>query len=356
MGGFAWLPFRDENITHYTGIRSQKGSPDLRYNTIKHVFEEGTIMNKRDAVLRVIDSSKPTNFIPAAFFLHFDPAYHRGQAAVERHLAYFRYTGMDFVKIQYEHGFPHNPAIQRPADWAKMPFYDLDFFTEPLAVVEGLVKAAKPEALVILTLYSPFMFAGHVAGEAVVTAHIKENPAAVQRGMEIITDSLMGFVKECIRLGLDGFYMSTQGGEKGRLDDIDLFNQVVRPYDLALMDEIQRNCIFNILHVCDYRLPYSNLTPFVDYPGHVVNTNLELAEGRTTAAEVSHLFDRPFMGGLDRLGIIARGSHQDIRAVVEDVLRDAPARFILGADCTVPSDTPWDNLKLAISLAHRYNR
>jgi uroporphyrinogen decarboxylase len=313
-------------------------------------------MNKRDAVLSVIDAGKTPAYIPAAFFLHFDPAFHRGQAAVDRHLEYFRYTGMDFVKIQYEHGFPKNPAIQRPQDWDKMPFYDLDFYAEPLRVVEGLVKAARSEALVVLTLYSPFMFAGHVAGEAAVTAHIKENLQAVQRGMEIITSSLMGFVKECIRLGLDGFYMSTQGGEQGRLDDVDLFNQAVRPYDLALMEEIQRSCIFNILHVCDYRLPYSDLSQFVDYPGHVINTNLKLADGQVTAAGVSRLFGRPFMGGLDRLGVIAKGSQAEIRAVVEDVLRDAPERFILGADCTVPADTPWDNLKLAISLAHQYNR
>jgi uroporphyrinogen decarboxylase len=313
-------------------------------------------MNKRDAVLSVIDPTQTPNYIPAAFFLHFDPAHHRGQAAVDRHLEFFRYTDMDFVKIQYEHGFPSNPEIQRPEDWVKMPFYDLDFYAEPLKVVEGLVKAAKPEALVILTLYSPFMFAGHIVGETTLTGHIKENPQAVKRGMEVITSSLMGFVKECIRLGLDGFYMSTQGGEHGRLDDAELFDQAVRPYDLALMEEIQRACIFNILHVCDYRLPYADLSPFVNYPGHVVNSSLQLAGGKTSAAEVAQLFGRPFMGGLDRLGVIAKGRHDEIQDVVEDVLRDAPERFILGADCTVPSETPWDNLRLAIALAHQFNR
>jgi uroporphyrinogen decarboxylase len=328
----------------------------MGYNNCSTIIKGGTEMNKRDAVLSVIDPAQEPTYIPAAFFLHFDKAYHRNQAAVDRHLEFFHYTGMDFVKIQYEHGFPANPDIQRPEDWAKMPFYDLDFYAEPLKVVEGLVKAAKPEALVVLTLYSPFMFAGHVAGEGTVTAHIKENPQAVRRGMEIITESLMAFVKECIRLGLDGFYMSTQGGEKGRLDDMDLFNQAVRPYDLALMEEIQSKCIFNILHVCDYRLPYQELSPFVDYPGHVVNTSLELVDEKPSPLQVARLFGRPFMGGLNRLGVIAKGSQEEIRQVVEDVLRDAPQRFILGADCTVPADTPWDNLRLAISLAHQFNR
>ena len=168
-----------------------------------------------------------------------------------------------------------------------MPFYKLDFYAEPLRVVEGLVKAAKPEALVILTLYSPFMIAGQVVGADVVTEHIKQNPEAVKKGMQIITDSLMGFVKECIRLGLDGFYTSTQGNEVGRFDDPALFEQCIRPYDLQLMEEINRSCIFNILHVCDYHLPYRDLAPFVDYPGHVVNASLELTGGEISAQEVS---------------------------------------------------------------------
>jgi hypothetical protein len=38
--------------------------------------------NKRDVVLSVIDTGQKSNYIPAAFFLHFDPKYYRGQVAV----------------------------------------------------------------------------------------------------------------------------------------------------------------------------------------------------------------------------------------------------------------------------------
>jgi uroporphyrinogen decarboxylase len=313
-------------------------------------------MNKRDAVLSLLNKDHKPGYIPAAFFLHFDPIYHRGQAAVDKHLEYFHYTDMDFVKIQYEQVFPHIPEIQRPEDWAKMPFYKLDFYQEQLGVVEGLVKAAKSEALVLLTLYSPFMCAGNTTSQAMLTEHIKQDPEKVKRGMQIITDSLMQFVKECIRLGLDGFYTSTQGGEKDRFTDQALFQECVKPYDLALMEEINRQCIFNILHVCDYQLPYSDLGPFLGYPGQIVNTNLELTGGKISAQEVSNKFGRPFMGGLDRKGVITTGSKDEVQKAVEDVLNMAPERFILGADCTVPSETPWDNLRTAISTAHNYRR
>lgn len=313
-------------------------------------------MNKRDAVLSLLDPSSKPPYIPAAFFLHFEPTCHTGQAAVDKHLEFFRYTGMDFVKIQYERKFPPIAEIHTPDDWVKMPEYGLDFYAEPLKVVDGLVKAAKKEALVILTLYSPFMFAAQTTGYDRLTRHIKEDPEKVKIGMRTITSSVMRFVKECVRLGLDGFYTSTQGGEAARFSDPASFDSCVRPFDLELMEEINRTCPFSILHVCDYQLPYSSITCFADYPGQVVNASLELTGGKISAKEVAKKYQRPFMGGMDRLGVLASGSPAEIKAAAESVLRDAPQRFILGADCTVPADTNWDNLKTAIDTAHNWQR
>jgi uroporphyrinogen decarboxylase len=182
--------------------------------------------------------------------------------------------------------------------------------------------------------------------------HIKENPGKVKQGLEIITESLMLFVKECIQLGVDGFYHSTQGGESERFGGSPLFDECVKPYDLALMEEIDQACIFNILHICDYHAGYDDLSPFLDYPGHVVNCSLRLGSKELTGKELSKMFNRPFMGGLDRKGIIVSGSKAEIEATVKSALRSAPDDTILGADCTLPGDIHWDNIKTAISAAH----
>jgi uroporphyrinogen decarboxylase len=75
-----------------------------------------------------------------------------------------------------------------------------------------------------------------------------------------------------------------------------------------------------------------------------------------TGQEVSEMFGRPYMGGLDRKGIIATGSQAEIKQEVEAVLQDAPDKFILAADCTLPGDVDWDNIKTAIDTAHAYQR
>ena len=61
--------------------------------------------NRREAMLALLDKPARQPYIPAAFFIHFDPKFHFGPPAVQKHLEYFRYTGMDFVKIQYERSF-----------------------------------------------------------------------------------------------------------------------------------------------------------------------------------------------------------------------------------------------------------
>ncbi len=309
-------------------------------------------MTKRDRILSLLEANRAEDYIPAGFFLHFPPECQRGQAAVDRHLEFFRDTDMDFVKIQYERKFPRRPEIVEPKDWANMPVYGIDFYEEPLEVVDGLVKTVKKEAMVVITLYSAFMCASHSTGRDVLVDHLNKDPESVRQGLEKINESILLFIRACIDRGVDGFYTSTQGGESGLFSDRSIFTEYIKPLDLRTWKEMD-SCLFNILHVCDYNGRYDDLTPFVDYPGHVVNCGLELQSGSLRAKEVAEMFDRPFMGGMDRHGVIVSGPEGAIEKAARAAIEDAPDRFILGADCTVPSDISWDHLRTAIDTAHR---
>jgi uroporphyrinogen decarboxylase len=308
-------------------------------------------VNKREAVLGLISGEAPPTFVPAAFFLHFDRAHHRGQAAIDRQLEFFQATGMDLVKIQFEQAI--QPSIHGPEGWKHIRPQPEQFFEPTVRVVDGLVRAAGREALVIMTLYSPFMLMVRIAKGVDLADHFLEHPEAAAEGLEVMTQTVLNLVRACRRVGVDGFYASSQGGEAGRLPDRAIFHKHVKPADLAVWEEI-RTCEFNVLHICDYEGGYADLTDFLDYPGQVVNASLQVGERKLQPREIAELFGRPFMGGMERLGVIATGKSADIRREAQAVLASAPEHFILGADCTVPADTPWENLRAAIETAHAY--
>ena len=310
------------------------------------------LVNKRDAVLGLIQDKKAQEYYPGGFFIHFPKNYHIGEAAINKHLEYFRYTGLDFIKIQYENTFPRIPAISKPSDWAQMPLYKKEFYENQLAVTEGIIKKAKNEAPVIATFYSPYACAGHTITDELLTSHLEEDPEQIMKGLEIITESLMIYVKECIRLGVDGFLQSTQGGEAGRFSDHRLFTEYVKPFDLQVGKVMEDNCPCNILHICDYLGNYDDYSAFLDYPGHIVNSSLQLTDRTITKKEMYALFDRPFMGGMDRKGVMAAGTQAEISLEVNQVLSEAPEKFVLGASCTLPGDVNWDNIKTALETAH----
>jgi uroporphyrinogen decarboxylase len=259
---------------------------------------------------------------------------------------------MDLVKIQYEHPWPLLPDVKKPEDWARIPVPGPEHFEEPVSVISGIVKAAKREAVVIVTLYSPLMHAGHATNKDLLTDHLAKDPAAVAKGLGRIAESVLLLVRACVKAGVDGFYMSTQGGEAGRFASRKVFDDGVRPSDLLVMNEVTRTCPFSILHVCDYNAPYDDLAPYRSYPGSIVSFPSHLVPGPVTARQAAETFGRPVMGGLDRLGILAKGTTAQAAEAARAVLRDAPPLFMLGADCTVPPDTPWANLAAAIDAAH----
>ena len=88
-------------------------------------------ISKRDRMLQWLEGKSEAGYTPAAFFLHFDDKHRVGSAATSKHLEYFRFTDMDFVKIQYENDIQEVDFIKKPSDWAKLKPNKLDFYEPP---------------------------------------------------------------------------------------------------------------------------------------------------------------------------------------------------------------------------------
>lgn len=309
---------------------------------------------KRETLEALFAQESNWKYVPAAFFTHFENECHAGEAAIDKHIEFFRYTNMDFVKIQYEKAFPKLDFIRKPKDWLSMPFYGAAFFEEPLEIVKGLVKKLKKEAVILQTIYSPYMCAADSTSHELITEHLREDPDSVARGLSIIRDSIQGFVDECVKAGIDGFYSSTQGGEHLRFAEKADFEKYVMPFDISVLTEMNERARFNILHICDYWLPYDSIDIFLRYPCRIVSAPTSLCSGRKiNLNDLYNTFGKPVLGGMNRKGVIKKGPVDQIAREVQSLLSEAPDRFMLGADCTV-ADANWDYLRAAVSMAHDY--
>lgn len=332
--------------------KPEKKSTAVKSDAISPAFSVSKV-NKRDKVLAVLDQSKPNQYIPSAFFMHFNDKF--GQGAIKTHIDFFRATNMDFSKIQYELTLPKQPEIKRPKDWEKIPVYGKDFYEPQFEVIKEIVKELKAEALVIPTVYSPLLLATQVVGHETYLAHAKEDPDAVEKGIRNLTENILYYIRESIKLGVDGFYLSTHGGDKAVFYDGPLFAQLIKPYDDIIFNEANDNSLLNILHICSPENTYQQLDHLRDYSGSIINPPVFLEDGsQVDLKEIQTRFNRPVMGGLDNHGIIATGSPQEIIKEVDKVLKNAPPNFILAANCTVHGDVSWQTLREVIDYVHNW--
>lgn len=313
--------------------------------------------NRRERILQVLDQSRPNDYVPAGFFLHFENKL--GRKAVEDHKAFYKATNMDFVKVFYEIAVP-KIDIQSGKDWEKVPVYSEEFFAPQVAVIEDLAREFGKEAFILPTVYSPLALAHQTLGRGKdFKKLIEEDPKAFGQAIKNLSLSIENYLRSARKHGADGFYVSSQGGD-GNTISPKIWKEQIRPWDKHVSEVANEIGLINILHICDYGTPYKNaeaLYEYADYPASIINVPLKFSDGSTlNLKEAQKRFGRPIFGGLERLGVISKGSIEEAKAEVDKVLKDAAPNFILGADCTVPGDTDWEKLRAVIDYAHTWRQ
>lgn len=321
------------------------------------VAQQTVASSKRERILQVLDQSRPNEYVPAAFFLHFENKL--GRKAVQDHKDFYRATNMDFVKVFYEIAVP-KVDINSGSDWEKVPVYGEDFFAPQVAVIADLAREFGNEAFVLPTVYSPLALAHQTLGRGKdFKKLITENPKAFGKAIKNLSLSIENYLRAARKAGADGFYISTQGGDGNSIPE-KIWKEQVRQWDKHVSEVANEIGEINILHICDYGTPFKNaeaLYGFADYPASIINVPLKFSDGSTlNLKEAQKRFGRPIFGGLERLGVITKGSIEEAKAEVDKVLENASPNFILGADCTVPGTTDWENLRAIIDYAHTWRQ
>lgn len=153
----------------------------------------------------------------------------------------------------------------------------------------------------------------------------------------------LAFAKEQIARGAE---LMGVGDAAASLVGPEIYREFVWPFERELVDGLHALGAKVRLHIC------GNITPIVADIGRLgcdlvdLDFMVPVAEARRAMGERQVL-----LGNLDPVRVLQNGTPGEVRAAVAECHRQAGARYIIGAGCEVPPDTPAENLRALVGYA-----
>lgn len=254
-------------------------------------------------------------------------------------------VGMQFGRDDDEAPTVISSPIRSAADWVSLPLLSpgagaLCRELEMCRRVGQLLENAVP---FMMTIFSPLTLAQKLAGDQVYE-HMRQAPAQLHRGLQVIRDTVVNYAKACMEAGVPGFFLATQQASHEVLS-VEEYREFGLAYDADVADVI-RDVPIRMLHVCGNRI-------LLEEASRLDVNCLSWAAGGTnpTLAEARRFTDKALAGGLS-LNTLAAGTAQEVTAMVREVrAQETGPGFILAPDCVVKGPSPDANLTAAVSAA-----
>lgn len=311
-------------------------------------------MTSRQRIGMILEGNPPDR--PAASFWRHHPRHEiTASGLVDATLSFQRRFGWDIVKINpraeyhsevwgnryafYEddHRRPRliEPRVKSPGDWHTLEVVDPTdgVLGEHLEAVRR-IREELEDVPVLMTVFTPLSIAAELAGvRDTQPSKIFADGEDLEAGLETITVSFQGFVRELMAAGCDGlFFATTRLGTRNNLDDA-AFGRFSRPYDLKLLGAAQQAWL-NMLHVCGSR---AMLDLTLDYPTHLLSW--DMADPTNPGLEeIVHQSKRPVIGGVAQALTADPGRRAEVVEQARGVLQSVGShRVVVGAGCVLPT-------------------
>lgn len=322
-------------------------------------IEMSEIVVKKERVIAAIEG-KTADHVPTGFSLHFPKGCESDLPGIEAHLSYFKQTDTDIIKVMNENLVPDIGAIRTPNDWRSIPTFSVKdrFIAKQLDMAKAILDKSAGDAFAIGTIHGICASAihpiearyGYTAVRELLCAHLRENRAPVVEAFQRITDIMCQLAVRYAEIGFDGIYYAALGAEKHFFTDAE-FEDYIAPFDKQILSAAKQAGAYNILHICKENL---NMERYIHYAtlADVVNwgvyeTNFGIEEGQKLFPGVA------IMGGFaNRSGVLIDGTAQEIKDRTKQLIQlYGKQGFILGADCTLPTEIPYSRIKTVVEAA-----
>src|SRR5512140_842509 len=164
-----------------------------------------------------------------------------------------------------------------------------------------------------------------------------DDPPFVRDLFAFVIELELRFAREQLKAGADVIGV---GDAAASLVGPDIYNEFVWPYEKQLVDGIHALGGRVRLHICgNTRRILAGMGRLgceivdLDYPSPMAEARAQMGPQQT------------LLGNLNPVTVLRNGTPESVRAAARQCWNDAGPRYIIGAGCEVPRDTPHANLK-----------
>ncbi len=265
-----------------------------------------------------------------------------------------------------------DPAREASDCGAHVEFYD----DQPAAIIESDALLANKEALASLAAPEPLgggrmhaavealnlmkervgnekAIMGWVEGPCAEAADLRgintlmfdfyDDPAFVRRLFDFTLDMALDYARAQIDAGADIIGI---GDAAASLIGPKFYNDFVWPYEKKLVDGIQAMGAAARLHIC------GNTSAIVEGMGSLGCEIVDLDYFTSIAAARQAMGpEQILLGNIDPVRDLRNANAASVTAAIAECHRQAGDRFIVGAGCEVPRDTPLENVRAMTNYA-----
>ncbi len=222
-------------------------------------------------------------------------------------------------------------AVTEPSDWEKLSDLDIErgALGRELESLNLIIKEIRGEAPVIATVFSPLTTALKLSGPNLM-AHMLTDPEKVKAGLEILTSTTRRFAERAVEMGCAGIFLASQMSQRGKMSEAG-YREFGVPYDLRVLDAIQADSWFNVIHIHGDDIMFNILK---DYP--VQGISWHVWETAPTVGEfVAANTGKCLVGGLRRFKI-TEGILPEIAKDIRETTRlTGGRRLFLAPGCEI---------------------
>jgi uroporphyrinogen decarboxylase len=282
-----------------------------------------------------------------------------------------RRFGWDFVKFQPRATFFAEAfgAKYRPAGHSlrspvidEAPVQDLDGWgsvrlVDPAVMDDqvralGLVTEALGDRVPVLqTVFSPLSVASYLVGRANrrMVREMRTHADVVLPALDRIADELIDFSRRSVEAGAAGVFYAISGFATPDSMPAAVYDGLVLPLDLRILEALPREAWFNVLHLCGSHV---NMDVGRRLPVQAVSYSVH-NQGNPPLGEARRLTGKAVMGGLDQRRLLVGGPPEEIAAQVRQAIASTPGGrgLLLAPGCSVPPQAPDVNLRTMMEAA-----